>query len=160
MPERLRSLEERDWPAISSLEKSTYAGKGLSEDLTVLRSRAHPSTSFVLDVDGRVGGYLLALPYPRWQVPDLLVPSAFGSGPDLHLHDLVIAPEFRGLGWGRRLVDSAREFAHVSLVSVDGSEGFWAACGFRAHPEIDVPGYGKGAVYMSRDLHLPAMRSA
>jgi ornithine decarboxylase len=159
--ERLRPVEADDWAAISSLEADTYAGKGLSESPDVLRSRAEPATSFVLEAGDRIGGYLLALPYPRFRFPDLSQPEtgAFRSS-DLHLHDIVIDAEFRGRGWGKRLVhhlaDTARTsgYERISLVSVDGTAGFWSSRGFRPHPEVALPGsYGSDAVYMSHDLH-------
>ncbi|WP_433790714.1 GNAT family N-acetyltransferase [Actinoplanes sp. CA-252034] len=158
--ERLRPIEEPDWPAITTLEAETYGDKGLTEGAEALRSRAHPPTSFVLDTGVRVGGYLLALPYPRGSSPDLSRPEArtFRSS-DLHLHDIVIAPGLRDHGRGRRLVRhlltlaSSQAYERISLVSVGGADGFWTACGFRPHPRIALPGsYGPDAVYMSRDL--------
>ncbi|WP_067510247.1 GNAT family N-acetyltransferase [Actinoplanes sp. TFC3] len=158
--ERLRPIEARDWAAISALEAGAYASAGLSESPEALRSRAHPATSFVIESDDRIGGYVLALPYPPKGFPDLRrpEPAAVPSG-GLHLHDIVIGAGLRGRGWGKRLVqhltDTARALAYdsISLISVDGTAGFWNACGFRVHPEITLPAtYGPHAVYMSRDL--------
>ncbi|GIE82972.1 N-acetyltransferase [Actinoplanes philippinensis] len=158
--ERLRPIEETDWPAILTLEAETYGDKGLAEGGDALRSRAHPPTSFVLDTGGRLGGYLLALPYPRGAFPDLRRPEdrAFDT-PDLHLHDIAIAPGLRDHGRGRRLVRHLvtlarlRAYERISLVSVGNAAGFWTACGFRPDPRCAPPGsYGPGAVYMSRDI--------
>ncbi|MEV4350164.1 GNAT family N-acetyltransferase [Actinoplanes sp. NPDC049596] len=158
--ERVRPVEPRDWTAISSLEAGAYARAGLSESPEALRSRAQPATSFVLEAGDRIGGYLLALPYPRFRFPDLSRPE---NGPfpsaNLHLHDMVIGAEYRGRGWGKRLLrhlaDTARAagYKRISLVSVDGTAGFWSSRGFRPHPEVALPGsYGSDAVYMSHDL--------
>ncbi|GIF08463.1 GNAT family N-acetyltransferase [Actinoplanes siamensis] len=158
--ERFRPIAGPDWSTIAALESEAYGKQGLSERPEALRSRAGAGTSFVLDTGDRVGGYLLALPYPRFRFPDLSQPETTGfQSANLHLHDLVIDPELRGRGWGARLVRHlagtarSRSYDRISLVAVDGSAGFWAARGFRPHPEVPLPAsYGPDAVYMSRDL--------
>jgi ribosomal protein S18 acetylase RimI-like enzyme len=161
MPDRrLRPVRESDWPAISSLEADTYGTKGLAEGLEALRSRARPATSFVLDGDGMIGGYLLALPYPRDAFPDLTrLETRPHRSPNLHLHDIVVAPGLRDRGWGRRMVRHlttiarSQAYDRISLVAVEGTAGFWTARGFRPHPHVEPPGsYGPGAVYMSQDI--------
>lgn len=158
--ERIRPIEESDWSSIIALESDTYGKQELSESPEVLRSRANPATSFVLDMDGRTGGYLLALPYPPLRFPDLTSPenSAFESR-SLHLHDMVIDADFRSRGWGGRLArhliktGQSLGYGRIALVSVDGSAGFWGSLGFRAQPDVPLPAsYGSDAVYMSRDL--------
>jgi ribosomal protein S18 acetylase RimI-like enzyme len=162
MPEtgRLRPVEEPDWPAIVTLEADTYGDKGLAEGGEVLRSRAHPATSFVLDTGDRIAGYLLALPYPEGAFPDLRRPETRASrSTNLHLHDLVVAPGLRDRGHGRHLVrhlvgiGRAQAYERISLVSVGTTAGFWAACGFRAHWRVTPPeSYGPGAVYMTSEI--------
>jgi ornithine decarboxylase len=162
MPEtgRPRPIEEPDWPAIIRLEADTYGDKGLAEGGAALRSRAHPPTSFVLGTGDRIGGYLLALPYPEDAFPDLSRPeTVVRRSANLHLHDLVITPALRDRGWGRHLVrhlitiGQSRAYERISLVSVGATAGFWSACGFRSHPDVAVPGsYGPGAVYMSSEI--------
>ncbi|MFI1536179.1 GNAT family N-acetyltransferase [Streptomyces anandii] len=155
-----RPVTEEDWPGIVALEAETYAESGLSEKPEVLASRLGRSTSFVLADGADVAGYVLALPYPRFRFPDLnrADPTSFVST-NLHLHDLVIAPGYRRLGLGRRLLGhlmtEARRQAYevVSLVAVGDGAGFWVAHGFLRHPETRLPAaYGPGATYMSRLL--------
>jgi GNAT superfamily N-acetyltransferase len=158
--ERLRPIEQSDWPAITRLEADTYGDKGLAEGAEALRSRAHPPTSFVLDTGDRIGGYLLALPYPEAAFPDLNRPETVTRrSANLHLHDLVIAPGLRDRGRGRHLVrhlitiGRTQAYERISLVSVGATAGFWAACGFRAHWRVTPPeSYGPGAVYMSSEI--------
>jgi hypothetical protein len=46
-------------------------------------------------------------------------------------------------------------FETVGLVSVGGSQGFWAASGFRARAEVAVPEeYGTQAMYMSKPAEV------
>lgn len=171
---RLRHIADGDWDGIAALEAEVYAPLGLSEGRAALesRARASPSTCFVLDGPEGPAGYLLALPYPPFESPDLAraeepapgadpgspqapAPPAFPSD-NLHLHDLVVAADFRGRGLARRLLrhlaTTARSqtYEQISLVAVAGSETFWSAQGYRAHREIPLPGsYGTDAVYMS-----------
>ncbi|BCY08405.1 GNAT family N-acetyltransferase [Actinoplanes sp. L3-i22] len=158
--ERIRPIEPGDWPAIVTLEAEAYGKQELSETPEALRSRAHPATSFALDLGDRIGGYLLALPYPPGRFPDLAraETTAFRST-DLHLHDMVIDPDLRGRGWGRRLAQhliktgQLLSYEGISLVAVDGAAGFWSSLGFRVQPRVTLPArYGPDAVYMSRDL--------
>ncbi|MER5299283.1 GNAT family N-acetyltransferase [Streptomyces lasiicapitis] len=173
---RIRPITDDDWGGIAELEAEVYGPLGLSEGRAVLesRARASPSTCFVLDCAGGPAGYLLTLPYPAFQSPDLAQPeeerdlaaarpqeaasptTAPPPSGNLHLHDLVVADGFRGRGLARRLLRHlttaarAQTYERISLVAVAGSETFWAAQGYRAHREIPLPGsYGTDAVYMS-----------
>jgi predicted N-acetyltransferase YhbS len=155
-----RALAESDWRQVASLESATYAALGLSEGLDGLRSRAGGGTSYVVEADGAIVGYVLALPYPYGSFPDLfdLEPVAARNA-NLHLHDMAVAAERRGAGLGRRLAGHllavAREhgYERVSLVALDGRAAFWARLGFHPQPSVPAPaGYGPGATYMSRLL--------
>ncbi|SEO79987.1 GNAT family N-acetyltransferase [Actinacidiphila rubida] len=164
---RVRRVSEGDWPGIIRLESRAYAPLGLSEEPSVLRSRAQasPSTCFVLHVGDRLAGYLLALPYPASAYPDLARAEAVAHrSANLHLHDLVVAEDLRGRGLGRRLlrhltaVAAASGFEEISLVAVGGSDSFWSANGFAAGGTAPpAEGYGADPVYMSRPV--PADRT-
>ncbi|MFE2724011.1 GNAT family N-acetyltransferase [Kitasatospora sp. NPDC059327] len=159
---RVRLLAAEHWDEVVALEARTYGPSGLSEGRAALQSRARvsPATCFAVEHRGRVGGYLLALPYPRLRCPDLSraeVPGARST--NIHLHDLVIAEELRGRGLARLVLAQltetarARRFATVSLVAVLGSEAFWAPLGYRADRSVELPAsYGAQAVYMSMPL--------
>ncbi|MFC9897744.1 GNAT family N-acetyltransferase [Nocardia sp. NPDC127579] len=160
---RIRRLAEHDWDAIVALECRAYSASGLSEGRDALRAKGHisPGTCFVLEYRGLFGGYLLALPYPRLRCPDLGSAENPGTGyRNLHTHDMVISEQARGRGLSATLLnhvaDTARrspDFDTVSLVAVHDTETRWAALGYRAHPEIELPeNYGIGAVYMSMTL--------
>ncbi|QTE01550.1 GNAT family N-acetyltransferase [Streptomyces cyanogenus] len=159
----VRGITEADWPQVAALEAGAYADTSLTEGEAGLRSRAPAGTSFVLDLDGRIAGYVLALPYRRFHCPDLTRPEQVAHHTtNLHLHDLVVSAPLRRRGLGTRLVrhltDAARArgFTTMSLVAVAGKEPFWRANGYRPHPGARVPaGYGGGALYMSAQLAVP-----
>ena len=113
----VRPLAERDWDTIVALEAGAYAADGLSEGRAALKSRHAPGTCFVLEHEGRVGGYLLALPYPPFRCPDLSRAEELGfDSRNLHAHDCVIAEELRGRGLGPALL-------HPSAATPRGSWG-------------------------------------
>ncbi|MGW3953510.1 GNAT family N-acetyltransferase [Streptomyces sp. NPDC004752] len=166
-PPRIRVIADADWPDVAALEADAYAGSSLTEGRAALesRGRASPGTCFVLDLDDRIAGYVLALPYPMFRCPDLTRPTDLTHhSRNLHLHDLVVAGPLRGRGLGRRLlchltaVAAARRYERISLVAIDAREGFWRAQGYRTRHDVHVPsGYGPHAVYMSTGV--PARRS-
>jgi GNAT superfamily N-acetyltransferase len=157
---RVRHISDGDWNGIVALESSAYAAIGLSEERAALESRVHasPTTCFVLDCGQRLAGYLLALPYPMFQYPDLARTegSVFHSR-NLHLHDLVIAESLRGRGLAKHLLQhlvrtaGLNGYGQISLVAVAGTESFWSANGFVGQKGVVPSGsYGANAVYMSR----------
>ncbi len=159
---RIRLMAEQDWEAITEIEADAYSPLGLSEGPEALLSRARlsPGTCFVTEVEARVVGYVLALPYPPDRYPHLDQPdSGSPDSANLHLHDMAVAEGFRGRGLGKRmlgrLMEQARRsgYERVSLVAVGGSEGFWTSTGFRPRPEVAVAAhYGPGATYMSMSV--------
>ncbi|AOR31579.1 GNAT family N-acetyltransferase [Streptomyces fodineus] len=166
MAHHIRGITEADWPQVVALEWEAYAGTSLTEGEAALRSRASAGICFVLDLGGRIVGYVLALPYPRFGCPDLTRPEpAVHRSANLHLHDLVVTAPLRRRGLGTRLVrhltDVAvtRGFETMSLIAVAGKESFWRAGGYLPDQGAPLPaGYGAGAVYMS--TRLAAARKA
>jgi ornithine decarboxylase len=169
---RVRAVADADWDAVAEIEHAAYAELGLSEGREALRSWAalSPDTCFVLEIDRRVAGYVLALPFPAGHAPSLGRPQdtdtadvadAGAVSGNLHLHDLALAPDVRGRGLSRLLlarleaVAAARMFEHICLVSVGGNEGFWASAGYTARHEIAVAeSYGAGSAYMTKPVHV------
>ena len=91
--------------------------------------------------------------------------TAQDPAPDtLYLHDLAVLPSCAGQGLAQALLQplwakaAARGLRHSALVSVQGSQAYWARQGYaeqaltcnaqRAH----LASYGEGAVYMVREL--------
>src|SRR5690606_36415707 len=82
----------------------------------------------------------------------------------LYLHDMAVLPACAGRGLARallaRLLPRARAagLRHTALVSVQGSQAYWARQGYALHPVQDaaqrrhLDSYGAGAVYMAQAL--------
>jgi ornithine decarboxylase len=164
---RVRPIREEDWRHVARIEHETYAPLGLSEGESALRAwaRISPETCFVLEHGGAVAGYVLALPHPPGEPPALgrpAAPAAEAAPPaHLHLHDLALDPAVRGGGLSKLLLRrlentaAARVIETVGLVSVGGSDGFWAAAGFEVRPGVPVPeGYGERSVYMTKAVEV------
>ncbi|MET7363772.1 GNAT family N-acetyltransferase [Streptomyces sp. NPDC005562] len=160
---RVRPIAAGDWDAITALESRAYSPLGLSEGRPALESRvrASPSTCFALDVGRQLAGYLLALPYPESEYPELRGTERGPARPtgNLHLHDIVVAEHLRHRGLARhllrRLTATARSLGYdrISLIAVGGSETFWAGRGFVPRRGGPPPaGYGPTAVYMARAI--------
>ncbi|MCX4735409.1 GNAT family N-acetyltransferase [Streptomyces sp. NBC_01363] len=164
----MRHISDSDWDAIVALEADAYTDDGLSEGRAALQSRAHasPATCFVVEHGNRTAGYLLALPYPMFEYPDLnRAEDIVFHSRNLHLHDLVIAEELRGRGLAKGLLRhftgtaGSKGYEAISLVAVSGSDTFWAVNGYRAHRDVTPPkSYGADAVYMSRAV--PGVRGS
>ncbi|UYY56898.1 GNAT family N-acetyltransferase [Sphingomonas sp. S2-65] len=121
-----------------------------------------PQLCFVLDDDGAVAGYLIAYPWPQGAIPPL--DTLLGGLPEdrtaLYLHDLALSPRVRGGGQAAAgialLLERAQTMgaATISLVSVNGSAGFWERLGFEAvaAPAGKLASYGDAARYMRREV--------
>lgn len=164
---RVRPIAAGDWDAITALESRAYGPLGLSEGRPALESRvrASPRTCFALDVGRQLAGYLLALPYPESEYPELRGTERGPARPtgNLHLHDIVVAEHLRHRGLARhllrRLTATARSLGYdrISLIAVGGSETFWAGRGFVPRRGGPPPaGYGPTAVYMARAIPASA----
>ncbi|MBP0448635.1 GNAT family N-acetyltransferase [Kitasatospora sp. RG8] len=158
-----RRVADADWEAVVALEFAAYAADDLSEGRESLqaRGRSSPDTCFVVELRGEVIGYVLSLPYPLYECPDLgsVEPAAPPADPpsrNLHIHDLVIAEEWRSKDVALRFMRhlkayaQAQGFERISMVAVRRSDILLAMLGYRTHREVVVPEcYGRRAVYMS-----------
>lgn len=144
--------------AIVLLQLQAYTDE-LAESADVLGSRiAHGGAhSFVATSGDALVGYVLAHRWPDHSSPGLgLVMEQ--TPPDstvIHLHDMAVAPEFRGSGIAQALLNALEQSAlevvdSITLVAVQGAQNFWARVGFE--DEGPVPNYDAGARFMRKRL--------
>lgn len=71
------------------------------------------------------------------------------------LRSLAVAPEVRGMGIGKRLVqacvDCAKQHDILEVMAITSSEEFFKACGF----DFTLPGEKKALFIQTRDLEKP-----
>lgn len=166
---RLRAMRAADLAAILAVQAACYPAS-MQEPACVVQARirdAGDSCAVAVDREG-VCAYLFAYPSRLGKVTPL--DGLFTVAPDadaLYLHDLAVAPRALGRGLARALVGYLLEAAHrrglpaSALVSVQGSEGFWSALGYRAsapacpQARAALASYPGGAQYMTRVLTGP-----
>lgn len=179
-PDQVRPMRADDLDAVLRIQALCYtAFDPESADAMDAKRRHAAASCWVAEREGRVAGYLLALPWRALDAPAL--DSVIDGLPDaadcLYLHDLAIDPAARGGGVGAALVERflshlrAGPWPRAALIAVQGSTGFWARHGFGAvtpTPALahKLADYGPGATYMLREAlpprpapqrHAPAM---
>ena len=155
----IRPMNDDDFDTIDVIQHLAYP-PGLAETLDVLKSKrnAAPDFCFLACANGAPVGYVIAHPWLRDSSPGLERRiDALPAGCDVvHLHDLVVHPDFHGQGIARELVDAvmrratADGFDELTLVAVMDARTFWEKMAFEyvktAH------GYDGNAVFMRRAL--------
>ncbi len=170
----LRTLAPQHLPGLLAVQRACY-GEGLVESAAVFARRlASPANcSLVAEVDGRVGAYLAACHAVQGKVTPLQGDFEPVAGPaiadTLYLHDLAVLPQLAGRGLAQALLALlhgqalARGLRRAALVSVQGSQPFWARQGYavqalgQAPQRAQLASYGPGAVYMARRLDSGAI---
>lgn len=164
MPATLRALAPGDLPGLHAVQRACY-GDGLLESQAVFARRlASPANcSLVIVEQGRVCAYLAAYRSCRGKVTPLHGDFEPAEPPDtLYLHDMAVHPDAAGQGLARQLLAAAWAqglgLAMAALVSVQGSQPYWARQGFALQALDDaaqrarLASYGADAVYMARPL--------
>lgn len=171
----VRPLALSDLADLLAVQQACY-GEGFVESGEVFARRlASPvNCSLVLERGGQVCAYLAAYRSRLCKVTPLhgdfggvhvADPSTAADGIDtLYLHDMAVLPALAGQGLARALLTPLWERAqqeglhHTALVSVQGSQGYWARHGYTEHVLQDalqrqhLATYGDGATYMVRRL--------
>ncbi|MBB3997007.1 GNAT family N-acetyltransferase [Aureimonas pseudogalii] len=159
---RWRAMTEADLVGVIALADRVHPDFPEGEAMYRDRMRLFPGGCLVLADDaGAIVGYAVAYPARLGSPPPL--DTVLGRLPNeadaLYLHDVALAPEWRGGGRSgegiARLLALAAAFPAAMLVSVYGTAPFWARHGFRAVDgeamAAKLRAYGPTAVYMVRD---------
>ncbi len=160
----VRPMALPDLGAVLDIQRACY-GEDFLEGADVITRRITSSVglSCVAERGGRVCAYLAAYRSHPGKLTPLHGDFETAPEPDtLYLHDLAVHPEASGLGLAQALVrhlwahGAALGLAGSALVSVQGSQDFWARLGYRVQALGDpgqqqrLASYGAGACYMVR----------
>lgn len=164
----VRPMALPDLDAVLDIQRACYGESFLEgADVITRRITSRVGLSCVAEREGRVCAYLAAYrTQPGKLTPlhgDFEATSEPSSWPDtLYLHDLAVHPQAAGLGLAQALVRHlwaqgvALGLAGSALVSVQGSQDFWARLGYQVQALGDpgqqrrLASYGAGACYMVR----------
>jgi GNAT superfamily N-acetyltransferase len=163
---------DMNWRAMSALDLGAVEAiaavvhKDFYESPEVLgeKRRLYPNGAHLLEIGERPVGYVLSHPWRHDQIPALN--ALLGALPEdadtYYLHDLAVLPVARRIGAAGFMATAlskharARGFATMSLVAVNGSEGFWTKQGFEPRDLPELTGkllsYEAGARYMVKRL--------
>jgi len=157
----IRPLISTDVAHVLELQQLAYSETYLeSDDSFAVKIASGPETCFGAWFDGRLVGYLVAVPLARDEPLSLnstqIQPTPMAEAQVLYIHDLAVHPERRKTGLGSvllvHLYESATRYGieAYSLVAVQNSSDYWAQRGFTAQEGLPAIGYGPEAVRMSR----------
>ena len=160
-----RSMTPADLDAVAAIAAIGFPDHFEGRDCFENRLALNPSGCFVLaGADGERRGYLVAYPWRAGSAPALntRIEAIPADASVLYLHDLALAPEARGGGWSRPIVERlagdarAAGWPALALVAVNDAAPFWERHGFAV---VDDPAlaaklasYGADARYMVRAL--------
>ncbi len=155
-----RPMRELDLPEVMAVANAVHLG--LPEDQAVFAERValYPAGCLVLQMpDGEIAGYAISHPIISGQPPQLngFLGEIGPQAREYYIHDVALLPKLRGSGLAKaailRLLQQARGFDQVALVSVYGTADFWGRFGFAKSPRdmrAKLAAYGEDAVYMTR----------
>ncbi|MEZ8881765.1 MULTISPECIES: GNAT family N-acetyltransferase [Vibrio] len=153
----IREIERRDWDFILKIQRDSY-GFEFEEPRVSLESKVFFSekTCFVIEMGKVICGYIIALPYPKNSYPALnSIEYEPHKSNNIHIHDLALSPEKRGLGLASILFRFFEKkskdfnFSSISLVAVNGASEFWNKMNFKKElPLYNMFSYGDNSEYM------------
>jgi GNAT superfamily N-acetyltransferase len=139
-----RAMTGYDLPAVEQIAAEVHPGFFESADVLAEKHRLYRPGSYLFEIGERPAGYILSHPWKNGGLPALnTLLEALPPDPDTYyLHDLALLPVARRIGAASFIVSALAKhaathgFATMSLVAVNGSQGFWERHGFAA---VDAP---------------------
>ena len=155
-----RKMQAGDLAAVMAVADAVHAGLPEDEAVFAERLALYPEGCLALELpDGEVAGYAISHPILPASPPKLnsLLGAIPAGADEYYIHDVALLPKLRGSGLARpaieHLLDHARRYRSVALVSVYGTGPFWSRFGFvqstRDMGDKLAP-YGEDAVFMAR----------
>ena len=141
-----RSLTGYDMPAVEQIAAAVHPGFFESLDVLAERQRIYFHGTYLLEVNERPAGYVLSHPWLHGDLPPLntLLGELPADADTYYIHDLALLPVARRIGAASFITEAlakharAHGFPTMSLVAVNGSQGFWERHGFAVEDRPDL----------------------
>ena len=159
-----RTMSALDLAAVEAIAAVVHPDFFETGEVLAERPRLYPNGAHLLEIGERPVGYVLSHPWRSGTLPALnALLGELPANPDTYyLHDLAILAVARRMGAADFIVTAlarhaaARDFASMSLIAVNNSEGFWTRHGFVAQEVPELTGklltYEAGARFMVKPL--------
>lgn len=159
-----RTLTGYDMPAVEAIAGVVHPGFYEAPEVLAERQRLYHNGTYLLEIGERPAGYVLSHPWMLGDLPPLnaLLGALPEAADTYYIHDLALLPVARRIGAASYIVKAlakharARGFATMSLVAVNGSQGFWERHEFRVaeapHLAEKLLSYEPEARLMVREL--------
>jgi len=159
-----RAMTGYDLAAVSTIAATVHPDFPESDVVLAERQLLYPYGTYLLEVNERPVGYVLSHPWTLGTLPALnSLLRALPERPDTYyIHDLALLPVARRIGAASFIIEAlhkhaiAHGFGTMSLVAVNGTQGFWERHGFVVNdaPELadKLKSYKDAARYMVRPL--------
>jgi len=159
-----RTMTAFDMKAVEDIAAQVHPGFFETPDVLAERQQLYRNGCYLLEISEKPAGYVLSHPWRAGSLPELN--SKLGEIPadadTYYLHDLALLPVTRRIGAASHIVEAlvkhaaAMSFATMSLVAVNGSQGFWEKHGFAVvdTPELapTLKSYEDAARYMQKKV--------
>ncbi|HWA44002.1 MAG TPA: GNAT family N-acetyltransferase [Hypericibacter adhaerens] len=159
-----RTLTGYDMPAVEKIAATVHPDFPESYDVLAERQRLYHNGTYLLEIGERPAGYVLSHPWVLGTLPALntLIGELPAGADTYYIHDLALLPVARRIGAASYITEAlakharAHGFPTMSLVAVNGSQGFWERHEFQIadapHLRDKLKSYEEAAVLMVRRL--------
>ena len=141
-----RSLTGYDMPAVEKIAATVHPDFFESLEVLAERQRLYFHGTYLLEVNERPAGYVLSHPWRFGDLPELntLLGDLPAGSDTYYIHDLALLPVARRIGAASFITEALAKHARahgyptMSLVAVNGSQGFWERHGFTVEDRPDL----------------------
>lgn len=154
-----RAMTAYDLEAVEEIAGAVHPGFYEAPEVLAERHELYRNGCYLLEIGVKPAGYVLSHPWREGQPPALN--AKLGKLPadptTYYLHDLALLPVARRIGAASHIVEALVKhaevggFATMSLVAVNGSQGFWERHGFAV---AEVPGLADKLQSYAADARL------
>jgi ribosomal protein S18 acetylase RimI-like enzyme len=133
-----RAMTAYDLKAVEKIAAAVHPGFYEASEVLAERQRLYHNGCYLFEIGEKPAGYVLSHPWRDGAPPALN--AMLGEIPDdavtYYVHDLALLPVARRIGAASEIIEAlrkhavARGFRSMSLIAVNGSQGFWERHGF------------------------------